>query len=152
METQFFRGRLGDDAERIDAPNGVTGAKFRLAVNDSYLSREGEWVKRETVWIPCEAWRKTAEALLPVLTKGCGVVVVGKWRAQTWTAEDGSKRSKNVFHVEGVGVDVEAMEIKGVAKRTAAEQPAQPAPVAPAEEHAASPFDAAASTLAGDAG
>lgn len=146
MDATFFRGWLGADAEKIEAPGGVVGAKFRLGVSDSYLNTKGEWVDRDSVWIPCEAWRKTAETALPVLTKGCAVVVVGKWRAQTWENEEGKKRSKNVFHVEVVAVDVAAMEVTGVTKRRAAAEPAAapaaaPQPVAPAEESAPNPFE-----------
>lgn len=136
MDVTFFRGWLGADAETINAPGGVMGASFRLGVNDSYMGAQGVWVKRETVWIPCEAWRKTAETALPVLTKGCAVIVLGKWRASTWTAEDGGKRSKNVFHVEGVGVDVGAMELTGVTKRQAPDKGVPAATVPPPPERA----------------
>ena len=144
MDVTFFRGWLGADAETINAPGGVVGARFRLGVNDSYLGAQGEWVKRETVWISCEAWRKVAETALPVLTKGWAVIVVGKWRATSWTAEDGSKRSKNVFHIESVGVDVGAMEVKGVAKRLASGKSQQGgAPVVPPPPAAPPSFEPA---------
>lgn len=148
MDATYFRGWLGADPEQIDTESGVVGVKFRLGVNDSYLSSQGEWVKRETVWVPCEAWRKPAETALPVLSKGCAVIVVGKWRAQVWADEEGRKKSKNVFNVESIGLDLAAMEVTGVSKRQAggkaeapaAAAPAAPAPAAPAEEAAPNPF------------
>lgn len=141
MDVTFFRGRLGADAETINAPGGVVGTKFRLGVNDSYRDVHGKLVERDTVWISCEAWRKTAVTALPVLVKGCAVIVLGKWRASTWDAEDGSKRTRNVFHVEGVGVDVGAMEVTGVTKRQAPAkaEPVIAAPPAPAPAVPAAP-------------
>lgn len=120
MDTTFFRGWLGADAEHIKTEDGPLGLKFRIGVSDSYLGRTGEWVKRDTVWVDCEAWRKAAENAQPALFKGCAVVVVGKWRGQSWTTPEGKKRSKNVFHVETVAVDVGAMEFQGLRKRQSA--------------------------------
>lgn len=117
MDVTFFRGRLGADAEKVITPSGVVGTKFSLGVSDSYLNKAGEWVQRETVWVACEAWRTVAETAHPLLSSGAAVIVVGKWRASSWTTEDGSKRHKNTFYVESLGINAADMEISGVKKR-----------------------------------
>lgn len=69
-------------------------ATLRLAVDDSYKSKNGEKVDR-AVFVDVEAWGKAAEIACQYLDKGSAVAIAGKLVMDTWDdKETGQKRSK----------------------------------------------------------
>ena len=70
-------GHLGQDVEIINFDNDQKLAKFRMATNDYYYTKEGE-KKQITEWHTIVAWDKMAERLSKLLTKGSHVVIEGK--------------------------------------------------------------------------
>jgi single-strand DNA-binding protein len=80
-----FAGNLTDDPELRHTESGIARAMFRMAVSGR---RE-----QEPSFFTVIVWRDQAEHAAESLAKGSRVVVVGRLRQRTWTAEDGSARS-----------------------------------------------------------
>jgi len=82
-------GRLGKDPELRSTSGGKSVAGFTLAVDEGY----GE--HKKTIWLYCEVWGKTAEAVARLVTKGKRVVVTGRLSEDKWTdKQSGQERSK----------------------------------------------------------
>lgn len=83
-------GRVGQDPEIKVMDNGVKMAKFSLATNDYYLTRDGER-KEQTQWHNIVAWGKNAEVVERYVTKGRLVGVEGKLEYRQYENKDGRK-------------------------------------------------------------
>jgi len=69
-------GNLGDNAEIVKVSNNTqTVVKFSVAVNESYLNKEGVR-KTSTTWVRCSLWNR--EGFAKHLVKGAKVFVQGK--------------------------------------------------------------------------
>lgn len=70
-------GYLGADPETKTLDNGITVARIRLATNDRYKNRKGEW-QNETTWHQIVIWDKLATRAEQQLFKGSMVLFEGK--------------------------------------------------------------------------
>lgn len=84
-------GRLGAQPEVVKFDSGSTLARFSLATNEGYKTKEGEW-KEMTQWHNITAWGKTAELVSKLLNKGSEVVVEGKIVNNSYETKEGEKR------------------------------------------------------------
>ena len=76
-------GYLGHDAEARYTAKGTKYATFRLAVNRSWKSAEGE--KHEaTDWFLVNAWSKLGDFATQYLKKGRLVLVEGRLQTDRW--------------------------------------------------------------------
>jgi single-strand DNA-binding protein len=80
-----FAGNLTDNPEVRYTDRGIARAMFRVAVSGR---RE-----QEPSFVTVIVWRDQAEHAAQSLSKGSRVVVMGRLRQRSWTAEDGSARS-----------------------------------------------------------
>lgn len=71
MNKVFLKGRLTNEPELRQTPNGVSVSKFTIAVNRRF-DRE------KTDFINCEAWRNTAEFISKYFTKGKEIAIIGE--------------------------------------------------------------------------
>ena len=94
MNVVCMIGRLTSDCELKTTQNGVSVTSFNLAVDRSYTPKGQE---KQTDFIPCVAWRNTAEFISKYFRKGQRMAVKGELQQRTYTANDGSKR--NVYEV-----------------------------------------------------
>jgi single-strand DNA-binding protein len=85
MNTGFFTGNLGRDAELRQASNGDAVANFPLAVET------GTRQTPQTMWIDCSIWGKRAEKLAQYLTKGKKVAILGRVSQDIYTKRDGTQ-------------------------------------------------------------
>ena len=87
----LLQGRFVKDPElrRTQAGDAVTS--FTLAVERDIPNRDGT---RETDYIDCVAWRKTAEFVDRNFTKGKMSIVKGRLTIRKFEDKDGNKRSK----------------------------------------------------------
>lgn len=87
----LLQGRFVKDPElrRTQAGDAVTS--FTLAVERDIQNRDGV---RETDYIDCVAWRKTAEFVDRNFTKGKMAIVKGRLTIRKFEDRDGNKRSK----------------------------------------------------------
>ena len=84
-------GNLGKDPEVRTLPNGSKLAKFSLATNESYKTKDGNWQDR-TDWHNITCWRNQAERAEKYLTKGSQIFVEGKLRTNSYQDQDGNTR------------------------------------------------------------
>lgn len=123
MDAQHYRGNIGNDVELERTKNDVPYVKLRLAVNDRYLDRQGQWQERETFWVSVEVWRDLAVRVADSLQNGHAVIVVGKWRSSSYEVE-GKKRTRNFFVAESIGPDMEYNIVSNVERVKRRETPA----------------------------
>lgn len=85
-------GNLTRDPELRVTANGNSICKLGLAVNRSYLTKDGER-REETTFIDIDAFGKPAEIISKYMRKGRALLVEGRLRLDQWESE-GQKRSK----------------------------------------------------------
>lgn len=71
MNKIILKGRLTNNPDLKQTPNGVSVTKFTIAVNRRF-DRE------KTDFINCEAWRNTAEFISNYFAKGKEIAIVGE--------------------------------------------------------------------------
>ncbi len=84
-------GNLGADPEVRRLENGAVVAKIRVATNESYKDKNGEW-QTITEWHDVVLWRGLAERAEANLKKGFQVYIEGKLTHRTWQDQDGNNR------------------------------------------------------------
>lgn len=90
LNSVILAGRLTADPEMRYTPQGTATATWRLAVDRDFKNAQGQ---READFIPCVAWRQTAELAANHLTKGRLITVQGRLQIRQYTTEGGDKRS-----------------------------------------------------------
>lgn len=85
-------GNVGGDPELRFTSNGDAVASFSVGVTPRRKTRDGGWEDEDTTWYRVSAWRYDAEGVAEHLRKGDKVRVVGRLRAGTYEAKDGSTR------------------------------------------------------------
>ncbi len=84
-------GHLGQDPEVRHLENGASIAKLRVATNENYKDKEGNWQDR-TEWHTIIAWRFLAERAEKSLKKGSLAYIEGKLTTRKWQDADGKDR------------------------------------------------------------
>ena len=92
-------GNSTRDPQLSYTPNQTAVVDFGLAINREWKSKGGEG-KEETCFVGCKAFGKVAENLNKWLHKGNPLLIEGRLAFDSWTAQDGSKRSKHRVTVE----------------------------------------------------
>tara|TARA_B110000495_G_scaffold203492_1_gene227475 strand:+ start:13743 stop:14096 length:354 start_codon:yes stop_codon:yes gene_type:complete len=90
----LIAGHLTRDPELRYTPKGAAACSFGLASNRIY--RDGDGNKQETtLFIDVNTWGSNAESCHKYLVKGRNVVIDGRLEFDSWTDDDGNKRSKH---------------------------------------------------------
>ena len=92
-------GNLTRDPQLSYLPSQTAMADFGLAVNRRWKGQDGE-KREETCFIDCQAFGRPAENINKYLSKGRQLLVEGRLTFNSWTAQDGTKRSKHRVTVE----------------------------------------------------
>jgi len=92
-------GNLTRDPQLSYLPSQTAVVEFGLAVNRRWKSREGE-AREETCFVDCRAFGRTAENINKYTSKGRPLFVEGRLTFDSWTAADGTKRSRHRVTVE----------------------------------------------------
>jgi len=95
----LLMGNLTRDPQLSYTPNQTAVVDFGLAVNRKWKSRDGE-DRDETCFIDCRAFGRTAENINKYMSKGRLLFVEGRLTFDSWTSQDGTKRSKHRVTVE----------------------------------------------------
>ena len=82
-------GRLTHDVEMRQTPNGVSLARFSIAVTRRFKNSNGEY---DADFINCIAWRQTGEFIARYFQKGSMIAVVGSIQSRSWDGNDGKKQ------------------------------------------------------------
>jgi single-strand DNA-binding protein len=92
-------GNLTRDPQLSYTPNQTAVVDFGLATNRKWTGPNGNQ-REETCFVDCRAFGRQAENINKYLTKGRPVFIEGRLTFDTWTAQDGTKRSKHRITVE----------------------------------------------------
>ena len=92
-------GNLTRDPQLTYLPSQTPVVEFGLAVNRRWKGKNGE-DKDETCFVDCKAFARLAENINKYMKKGRPIFVEGRLTYETWTAQDGAKRSKHRVIVE----------------------------------------------------
>ena len=95
----LLMGNLTRDPQLSYTPNQTAVVDFGLAVNRRWTSREGE-DRNETCFVDCRAFGRLAENINKYMSKGRQLFVEGRLTFDSWTAQDGTRRSKHRVTVE----------------------------------------------------
>ena len=84
-------GNLGQNPELRVTQSGQSVLTLRMATNERYKNRDGEWQDR-TEWHNVVVWGKRAEGLNRVVSKGTHLYVEGRLQTRSWEDKQGQKR------------------------------------------------------------
>lgn len=94
-------GNLTKDPEVLDLESGVKLAKFTLATNKNWSTKEGE-KKEQTDFHNVVAWRKLAEICGTYLKKGSAVLVEGKLSTNKYKNKAGENKTITEIHADEI--------------------------------------------------
>lgn len=97
----LLMGNLTRDPQLSYTPNQTAVVDFGLAVNRRWTGQDGE-NREETCFVDCRAFGRQAENINKYMSKGRLVFVEGRLTFDTWTAQDGTKRSRHKVTVVNV--------------------------------------------------
>jgi len=89
----FLIGRLVADPQLQHTQSGTPFTRFRIAVNNPYRDRNGNW-QEDTLFIDVVLWGDAADRAVSRFSKGTRVLVEGRLRQSTWETEGGERRSR----------------------------------------------------------
>ncbi len=89
----FLIGRLVADPQLSHTNSGTPFTRFRIAVNNPYRDRNGNW-QDETLFIDVVLWGDAADRAVSRFNKGTRVLVEGRLRQSNWETEEGERRSR----------------------------------------------------------
>jgi single-strand DNA-binding protein len=92
-------GNLTRDPQLSYLPSQTAVVEFGIATNRKWKSQDGQQ-REETCFIDCQAFGRQAENINKYLSKGRPVFIEGRLKFDTWTGQDGTKRSKHRVTVE----------------------------------------------------
>jgi len=95
----LLMGNLTRDPQLSYLPSQTPVVDFGIAVSRKWTSKEGE-SKEEVCFVDCRAFSRLAENINKYMRKGRPIFVEGRLVYDTWTAQDGTKRSKHRIHVD----------------------------------------------------
>ncbi|MFH1807778.1 MAG: single-stranded DNA-binding protein [Pseudomonadota bacterium] len=111
-------GNLGQDPDVRVTGGGTAVANMRLACNERYKNKNGEWEDR-VEWVSVVTFGKTAENCRDYLAKGRQIYVEGRLQTRNWEDKDGNKRyttevvANQVLFLQGGGANAGASKTGG---------------------------------------
>ena len=95
----ILMGNLTRDPQLKYLPSNLAVCEFGLAVNHRRRDREGNQ-KEEVCFVDLSAFGKAGEIINQYMAKGQPILIEGRLKYETWTAQDGQKRSKHSVIVD----------------------------------------------------
>ena len=95
----LLMGNLTRDPQLSYTPNQTAVVDFGLATNRKWKDQGGSQ-REEVLFVDCRAFGRLAENINKYFTKGRPIFLEGRLTFDSWTAQDGSKRSKHRVTVE----------------------------------------------------
>ena len=87
-------GNLTRDPQLSYTPSQTAVVDFGLATNHKYTKQDGSQGE-EVCFVDCRAFGRLAENINKYMSKGRPVFVEGRLTFDSWTAQDGTKKSKH---------------------------------------------------------
>lgn len=113
-------GRLTRDAELKFTQSGQAVSNFSVASNRVWKKDNDR--KEKTTFIDVVLWGKQAEVLQDMLQKGQWVQVTGRIDNDSWTTDDGQKRSRVTFVADTVDLPPRSTAPKNSSEQKAEEE------------------------------
>ena len=92
-------GNLTRDPQLSYTPNQTAVVDFGVATNRRWTGQDGSQ-REETCFVDCRAFGRMAENINKFFNKGRPIFLEGRLTFDSWTAQDGSKKSKLRVTVE----------------------------------------------------
>ncbi len=89
----ILMGNLTRDPQLKYLPSNTAVCEFGLAVNRRWRDPDGNQ-HDETCFVDLEAFGRRGETINQYMTKGGAILIEGRLKFDSWTAQDGAKRSK----------------------------------------------------------
>ena len=121
LNSVTMTGRLTRDVDLRYTQSGTAVGSFTLAVDRQFKSKSGE---RETDFVNCQVWRKSAENFANFTHKGVLVGIHGRIQTRTYDDKDGKK----VFVTEVIVDNFALLEPKQASQNNGIPQRNQSAP------------------------
>ncbi len=94
INSVIIQGNLVRNPDITQLPSGTWLATFAIAVNRSYLKRDGNW-HNDVSYFDCEAWAAEAQRCQEEkLQKGSHVKVVGRLQQDRWQDREGKNHHR----------------------------------------------------------
>lgn len=107
-------GRLTRDAELRYTGSGIAVSSFTIAADRPFTNSQGN---RDTDFINCVAWRRTAETVANFTKKGSLVGVTGRIQTRNYQNNEG----RTIYVTEVVAENFQMLEPKSVTERRRAQ-------------------------------
>lgn len=95
----ILMGNLTRDPQLKYLPSNMAVCEFGLAVNHRWRDRDGNQ-REEVCFVDLSAFGRQAEVINQYMSKGKPILVEGRLKYDTWTGQDGQKRSKHSIVVD----------------------------------------------------
>lgn len=95
----LLMGNLTRDPQLSYTPSQTAVVDFGLATNRRWTAQDGSQ-REETCFVDCRAFGRMAENINKFMNKGRPILIEGRLTFDTWTGQDGTKRSKHRVTVE----------------------------------------------------
>lgn len=129
MNKVILSGRFTRNPEQRMMSNQTEFSKFSLACQSSFVNKDGE---KDTEFINCVAFGKTAATINRYCKKGAMIVAQGRIKNSSYDAQDGTKR-----YVTDVVID--NFEFAGTSQNKSGQAQVQNTPVVQ-QESASDPY------------
>jgi single-strand DNA-binding protein len=93
-------GRVATDPTSHKDGEGKTVCNFKLLVRKGWYDKTTGLPHKEISWIDCEAWGKTADAIVTHVRKGAPLLIDGRLAEDRWNDPE-EKRRQTVVVVTG---------------------------------------------------
>lgn len=94
-------GNLTRDIELKYAPSGTAIGSTGIASTRKFKGGDGS-MKEEVLFVDITAFGRTAEVMNQYLKKGSKILVEGRLKLDSWTDQNGGKRSKHTVIIENM--------------------------------------------------
>ena len=95
----LLMGNLTRDPQLSYTPSQTAVVDFGVATNRKWKGPDGNQ-REETCFVDCRAFGRMAENINKFFSKGKPIFLEGRLTFDTWTAQDGTKRSRHRVTVE----------------------------------------------------
>lgn len=89
----ILMGNMTRDPQLRYLPSNTAVCEFGLAVNRKWRDRDGNQ-KEDVCFVEISAFGRQGETIQQYMTKGRPILIEGRLRFDSWTGQDGQKRSK----------------------------------------------------------
>lgn len=106
----MMMGRIANDLELKQTPNGYSVCSFRIAVDRRFKTQDGE---KQTDFFNVVVWNKTAETVVKYFAKGRMILVEGEMQTRQYIDKNGNNATWYEINAERVSFTGEKRDDTG---------------------------------------